>query len=164
MAFVFTVTTKGQTVKNNFITQKDSILLVQFWQGFKKAINELNKIELSKYFSFPFYCSPCLDYSTIKDSMHLDNPPVTLKVTRKIFGESAYKLFFEIPARNKLTKNLWDQEFIFTPAINDQNKKDGFQFSFALVPPSKTSEGSQAFVYLKKRNGKLVIVSVDHIP
>ena len=158
------MTANGQTVKNDRISQKDSILLLQFWQGFKKSVDEHNKIELSKYFSFPFYCSPCLDYSTIKDSIDLDNPPVTLKVTRKIFGASAYKLFFEIPTRNKLTKKLWVKDFVFMPVINDQNENDGFQFSFALVPPSKKWEGSQAFVYLKKRNGKFVIIGVDHIP
>ena len=128
------------------------------------SITQQNKGDLLKYFYFLFYCSPCLDYAEIKEPIDPNNPPVTVRVTKQIFNKLAYKFFFDIPTRNKWTKDWWLKEYVFGPSFDDNDKRNGFEFSFALIPPSKSWEGSQAFVYLKKKNGKILIVGVDHIP
>ena len=163
LCLVFSTTVSGQVGDRN-ISPNDSILLHQFWQGFKMSINQQNKAQLSKFFSFPFYCSPCIDYAEIKQPINRNNPPATVRVTKQIFNKFAYKFFFDIPNRNKWTKAWWLKEFVFGPSFDDNDKRNGFEFSFPLVPPSKTWEGSQAFVYLKQKNGKMLIVGLDHVP
>jgi hypothetical protein len=161
---IFSTTVLGQQAGDRHISRNDSILFHQFWQDFKMSINQQNKAQLSKYFSFPFYCSPCIDYAKVKEPIDINNPPATVRVTKQIFNNFAYKFFFDIPVRNKWTRDWWLKDFVFEPSFDDNDQRNGFEFSFALVPPSKTWEGSQAFIYLKKKNSKILIVGIDHIP
>jgi hypothetical protein len=53
---------------------------------------------------------------------------------------------------------------VFLDANNGSNERDGFVFSYAITLPGKTWEGSQGFVYVKKVNGKCIIVGLDTVP
>jgi hypothetical protein len=159
LCLLYSVTIHGQSDRKNYISKKDSILLINFWTDFKKAIELHDKKTLSDLFKFPFYCSPCMDYVESTDTIH-----ASVLVTKKLFQDSVFRLFYDIPTKNNLTAKFWHKVFPFMISINDNKQKDGFVFSYARIPPSKTWEGSQVFVYLKKVKGKIIIEGLDTIP
>jgi len=79
----------AQIAGGDFIAKQDIVLLSQFWQGFKKAVDQKDKISVERNFKFPFYCRPCLNYAAATDSFG-----ATVKGRRKIFGYSVCKLLF----------------------------------------------------------------------
>jgi hypothetical protein len=91
----------AQIAGGYFIAKQDIVLLSKFWQGFKKAVDQKDKISVERNFKFPFYFRPCLYYAAATDSFG-----AMVKVTRKIFRYSVYKLFFSLPQRNNSTKSL----------------------------------------------------------
>ena len=135
------------------------MLLKKFENEFKIAINKKDKELLSGLFKFPFYCSPCIDYTQATDSLG-----ATVKVTKSIFNSSVYRLFFELPSKNKLTKDLWAKSFYYLTASNDNGSKVGFVISYTISPPSNNWEGSQGFIYLRKIKGKYIIDGLDTVP
>jgi hypothetical protein len=141
------------------ISPQDSILLHSFWTEFNSAIIQKDKDKLATLCVFPFYCSPCIDNTTLKKNDH-----VTIKVTKKLFYESQYKEFFDKPIRDEVEKHKIFETYIFYPTFDDKNKPDGFKFSYTIVAPSKTWEGSQGFIYIEKRNGKFKITGIDTVP
>lgn len=141
------------------ISLQDSILLRNFWAGFKSAINKKDKVQLAKLCEFPFYCRPCIDDTTLKNNNH-----VTIKVTKKLFYKSQYKEFFNKPVRDEVEKHTTFETSIFYPSFDDKNKRNGFMFSYTIVAASKTWEGLQGFIYLSKRNGKFKITGIDTVP
>ena len=88
----------------------------------------------------------------------------TVKVSKKIFLDSVYMLFFEIPTLNKLTKKMWSDTMIFHKIYETANVTPGWTFSYAILVPSKEYEGTQGFIYLRKRKGKYIIDGLDTVP
>lgn len=160
VVFLFSLNFYGQVASiDSTISPQDSILLRNFWTDFKSAIIKKNKDKLETLCAFPFYCRPCIDDTTLKNNDH-----VTIKVTKKLFYESQYKVFFDKPIRDKVEKHKIFETCIFYPAYDDKNKRNGFMFPYTIVAPSKTWEGLQGFIYLAKRNGKLKITGIDTVP
>ncbi|MEN9548794.1 MAG: hypothetical protein RIR12_1385 [Bacteroidota bacterium] len=142
------------------ISIQDSILLRNFWTDFSTAIKENDKDKLSTLCEFPFYCHPCIDDTTLKHNDHL-----TIKVTKKIFYESQYKVFFDKHIKSEVEKHRTFETYIFHPTFDNKNIRDGFMFSYTIIAPSKTWEGLQGFIYLSKRkSGKYKITGIDTVP
>ena len=133
---LLSVSSYGQDANvDRTISPQDSILLRNFWTDFKSAIIKKDKYKLAALCDFPFYCSPCIDDTTLKNNDH-----VTIKVTKKLFYESQYNEFFDKPIRSEVEKHQIFETYIFYPAFDDKNKRDGFMFSYTIVAPSKTWE------------------------
>jgi hypothetical protein len=157
---MFSLNSYGQNINLvKPISLKDSILLRNFWTDFKNAVIKKDKVRLAKLCKFPFYCSPCIDYVRLKQ-----NDQITVKVTEAIFLESQYKLFFDQLIKAELEKYKDFSRGIFNVAYADNHKPNGFSFSYTIVPPSNTWEGSQGFIYLRKINGTLKITGIDTVP
>lgn len=157
---VFSLCTYGQKVSmGEKISFQDSILLRSFWADFTNAILKNDTTKLAALCEFPFYCSPCINDSTLKDNDH-----VTIKVTKKLFYESQYKVFFDKPIRDEIEKYKTPAPGIFHPVYYNKNKPDGFMFFYTIIAPSKKGEGSQGFIYLSKKNGKFKISGIDTVP
>ena len=157
---LFSLTCYGQdTDIDRTISLQDSILLQNFWIDFKNAITKKDKGKLATLCEFPFYCRPCIDDSTLKKNDH-----VTIKVTKKLFYESQYKEFFDRPIKEEVEKHKIFETYIFYPAFDDKNRRDGFMFSYAIIAPSKIWEGLQGFIYLSKKSGKFKITGIDTVP
>ncbi len=140
------------------ISKGDSIALENFWNSFRTSIQQKDKQELANLFKFPFYCHQCLDYVQANDSYN-----ATVKVSKQLFLDSLYKLFFDIPNLNKLTSNIWLDTVIFHK-VEEKNVKSGWTFSYAIIAPTKEYEGMQGFIYLRKRKGKYIIDGLDTVP
>jgi len=140
------------------ISKVDSIALDNFWNSFRNSIQQRDKQKLASLFKFPFYCHQCLDYVHANDSYN-----ATVKVSKKLFLDSVYKLFFDIPGLNKLTSNIWS-DTIFLHKIEEKNVKSSWTFSYAIIALTKEYEGTQGFVYLRKRKGKYIIDGLDTVP
>ena len=140
------------------ISQADSTSLETFWNSFRNSIQQKDKKKLASLFKFPFYCHQCLDYVQANDSYN-----ATVKVSKQLFLDSVYKLFFDIPSLNKLTSNIWS-DTIFLHKIEEKNVKSSWTFSYAIIAPTKEYEGTQGFVYLRKRKGKYIIDGLDTVP
>ena len=82
----------GQTRNDRRHFKKDSCYLTNFGKDFKKSIKHRDKADLTQLFKFPFYCSPCKDYVASTDSFN-----ATVKVTKKLFQDSVFKLFYDLP-------------------------------------------------------------------
>ena len=119
-----------------------------------------DKNKLASLCEFPFYCSPCIDNATTVNK----NDQVTIKVTKKLFYEVAYKEFFEKPLRNKVEEYKSFKTSIFNPSFDDKKNPSGFMFSYNIVEPSKKWEGLQGFIYLRKINDKYKITGIDTVP
>jgi len=140
------------------ISKQDSILLRNFWTDFKSAINKNDKNQLATLCEFPFYCRPCINDTTLKN-----NDYTTIKVTKKLFFESQYKEFFDEPIKSEVNKHKVFEIYIFHPAFDYKNRRNGFSFSYTIVAPSKEWEGLQGFIYLRK-SGKYKITGIDTVP
>jgi hypothetical protein len=90
-----------------------------------------------------------------------DSSGATVRVVRKIFRNSVYKLFLGLSKKNVDIKILSKERLSFLSAGEN---KDVFIFSYKSVPPSKDWEGLQGFIYLKKIIGKYFINGVDTVP
>jgi hypothetical protein len=101
---MFSLPVTGQTRNDRDISKKDSLLLDKFWKDFKKSIKHRDKADLTQLFKFPFYCSPCKDYVASTVSFN-----ATVKVTKKLFQDSVFKLFYDLPNRNKLTRKTLEK-------------------------------------------------------
>ena len=157
---LYSLSSHGQdTILDRTISLQDSILLRKFWTDFKNAIKKNDKYKLSTLFEFPFYCSPCTDDTTLKNNDH-----VTIRVTKELFYESQYKTFFGKPIRDEIEKHSKFETYIFYPAFDDKNKRNGYTFSYTIVAPSRKWEGSQGFIYLRKKGNKLKITGIDTVP
>jgi hypothetical protein len=157
---LFSLSFYGQdTNLDRAISFQDSILLNNFWTDFSNAIKANDKEKLATQCEFPFYCHPCIDDSNIKNNKH-----ITIKVTRKLFFETAYREFFDKPIKGKVESHPKFESYIFYPAFDNKNRRDGFMFSYTIVAPSKTWEGLQGFIYIGKRNGKYKITGIDTVP
>ena len=156
----FSLSSHGQNTNiDRKISLQDSILLRNFWTDFKSSIFKKDKDKLATLCEFPFYCSPCIDDTTLKNNDH-----VTIKVTKKLFYESQYKEFFDKPVKDEVEKHKIFETYIFYPAFDNKNRRDGFMFSYTIIAPSKTLEGLQGFIYLSKKSGKFKITGIDTVP
>ncbi|MGH2647319.1 MAG: hypothetical protein ACRDE8_07115, partial [Ginsengibacter sp.] len=98
---LFSLTVYGQdTNLDTKLSLQDSSLLNNFWKDFKTAINTCDKIKLATLCKFPFYCRPCIADTTLKDNNH-----ITIKVTKNLYSESQYKLFFDKPMKHEVNKH-----------------------------------------------------------
>ena len=143
---------------NESISKADSLSVELFWNSFRSSILKKDKQKLSSLLKFPFYCQQCLSYVQPNDVYN-----ATVKVSKKLFLDSVYKLFFEIPTLNNLTKNIWS-DTIFFYRISESRIKPGWIFSYPIISPSKGYEGRQGFIYLRKRKGKFIIDGLDTVP
>jgi hypothetical protein len=156
---LFSLSSYGQDINSDSVSLQDSILLRNFWTDFKSAINNKDKDKLATLCEFPFYCRPCIDDTTLKH-----NDLVTIKVTKKLFYESQYKEFFDDPIKDEVENHKAFELYIFHPAFDDKNRRNGFSFCYSIIAPSQTWEGLQGFIYLAKKNGKYKITGIDTVP
>jgi len=160
VAVFMSLTNYGQDKNvDRTISFQDSILLRNFWTDLTSAINTNDKNRLAALCEFPFYCRPCIDDTTLKNNDH-----VTIKVTKQLFYQSQYKEFFDKPVRDEVEKHKSFDKYFFHPSFNDKNKRNGFMFSYTIVAPSKTWEGLQGFIYLRKVKGQYKITGIDTVP
>jgi hypothetical protein len=160
IGLLFSMSSYGQDANlDRNISTQDSVLLHNFWTDFTNAINTNDKDKLAILCEFPFYCSPCIDDTTLKN-----NNNVTIKVTKKSFYKNQYKAFFDKPIRSKVEEHKIFETYIFYPTFNEKNKQDGFMFSYTIVAPSKKSEGLQGFIFLCNKSGKIKIIGIDTVP
>ena len=157
---MFSLNSYGQdTSLDRKISVQDSILLNHFWTSLTLAIEKKDKYKLATLCEFPFYCRPCIDDTTLKV-----NDRISIKVTKELFFESQYKEFFDKSLKEEIGKHKHFGADIFQLTLDDKNRPDGFNFSYIIVPPSKTWEGLQGFVYLRKVKGKYKITGIDTVP
>ena len=138
---------------------RDSILLNEFWTKFTAAVKMKDEVKLEALCRFPFFCRPCISDTALKNNNH-----VTIMVTRQIFRESQYKLFFDRSIRNEINKRDSFCTNIFTRAVDNHLKPNGFSFSYTIIAPSKGWEGLQGFIYIRKINGGYKITGIDTVP
>lgn len=139
------------------ISHRDSVLLSNFWNVFKKAVNNKDINGIKKLCEFPFNCSACLDST--------DSNINYVLVNKDNFDKGRYNVFFDkglIKTVNKYTmpKDL----FIFHPALNEQNKKIGFEFSYIIHYETQNQPGLQGWVTLKKIADNFKVISVWTMP
>jgi hypothetical protein len=157
---LFSICSYGQVSNlDRTISHQDSILLHNFWTDFNNAIKNNDKSKLATICEFPISCSPCTNDTTLKINDHN-----AINVTKKLFYESQYKVFFNNPMRAEIIKQRTFNAYLFHPTFNEQNKRIGFNFSYSIVAPSKTWDGLQGFIYLDKKNGKYKITGIDTVP
>ena len=160
LSFTFTIYGQG-SIPIRKTSLQDSILLNKFWKDFVSAINTNDKLKLARLCKFPFYCRPCIDDTTLKL-----NDQVTIKVTKKVFNDSQYKIFFDSPIKNEVNKHLKFDLYFFNISPDNKNnaEQSGFNFSYTIIAPSKYYEGSQGFIFLKKIGGTYKITGIDTVP
>lgn len=140
------------------VSKADSISIEVFWKSFRSSVQHKDKQKLASLFKFPFYCHQCIDYVQANDEYD-----ATVIVSKKIFLDSVYKLFFDIPTLNKRTARIWTDTILFHKP-NDNQTKGGWIFSYAIIAPSKEYEGIQGFIYIRKQNGRYIIDGLDTVP
>ncbi|MBP8115081.1 MAG: hypothetical protein KAY50_06980 [Chitinophagaceae bacterium] len=159
-ALLFSLSSYGQDPNlDTTISFQDSVLLCNFWTDFKSAILEKNKDKLAVLCEFPFYCRPCIDDTTLKDNDH-----IVIKVTKKLFYESQYKVFFSKPIEDLIEKYQKFKAYIFQPTFDNKFKRNGFMIGYTIVSPSKKWEGLQGFIFLSNESGKFKITGVNTVP
>lgn len=160
LIFSFVLSTNINYGQNSILISKisfqDSILLNDFWTNFKNAINENDKEKLATLCAFPFNCRPCIDDTSLKV-----NDQVTIKVTKKLFVKSQYKIFFEEPIKNEVKKH---NQIVALLSFEDKNVPNGYMFSYTIIAPSKDWEGLQGFVFLQKIRNRYKITGIDTVP
>lgn len=162
IGILFALNIYGQdTNLDTKLSLQDSSLLNNFWTNFKSAINTNDKMKLATLCKFPFYCRPCIDDTTLKHNNH-----ITIKVTKNLYSDSQYKLFFDKPIKSEVNKHRTFDSYIFIPTFDDRNRTQqvGFKFSYTIVAPSKSWEGLQGFIFLTKIDGKYKITGIDTVP
>ena len=161
-AILFSLTVYGQDANfDNNLSVQDSSLLANFWRDFKNAVNNNDKVKLATLCKFPFYCRPCIDDTTLKRNNH-----VTIKVTKNLYNDSQYKLFFDKPIKDEVNKHKTFDTYIFIPTFDNRHRTQqiGYKFSYTIVAPSKSWEGLQGFIFLDKIDGKYKITGIDTVP
>ncbi|MFT3703131.1 MAG: hypothetical protein QM802_12210 [Agriterribacter sp.] len=160
LGLIYSLSSFGQgATADRTISLQDSSDLHHFWTVFQNAVANNDKTALAGLCEFPFYCKPCIGDTTLKN-----NDQATIKVTRKLFYESQYKVFFENPVKNAVKKQQIFATNIFYPAVNNKNKRNGFVFSYPIIAPSKKWEGLQGFIYLNKKRNTYKITGIDTVP
>ena len=148
-----TITLKGQAqCKVTELQTSDTLELKRMWNELRKAVESKNKLEMSKFFSFPFYSAPIID--GINDSS-------TVLVTRKTFFENYYKVLL---LRNFI--ELLEKRELLDLLVSDF-KEDGtciYNISSLMSKNSKKSGGNQVFMSLKKIKTKYKFISIWTIP
>lgn len=139
------------------MTSSDSVLLTNFWDDLKTALNNKDPKSIKRLCEFPFNCSACLD--------SLDDNKNYILVDNVNFDKGRYRVFFDkelIRTVNKFTmpKDL----FIFHSAMNDRNKIIGYEFSYIRHPETQHHPSQQGWITLKKMSGKYKIISFWTIP
>lgn len=140
------------------ISNADSTSLVNFWNSFRNSVQQKDKQKLASLFKFPFYCHQCLVYVQANDQYN-----ATVKVSKQLFLDSVYKLFFDIPILNESASNIWS-DTIYFHKIDENKIKSEWTFSYIITAPSKEYEGTQGFIYLRKRKRKFVIDGLNTVP
>lgn len=151
VGLLFTINLYGQK-KCDFseTSQKDEILLKNFWKEFKDALNTKNKEKLSTLVQFPFNCNRC-----IIDTSHPTDEP-SIRVTKKQFAKSQYKIFFENKLIDMVNKyHLPKDFFIFTSDYNTLNKKCSYSFNYISEIETKQHPGRQEWFDIQKINDDL---------
>ncbi|MFN8265220.1 MAG: hypothetical protein U0T11_04080 [Chitinophagaceae bacterium] len=138
------------------ISKSDQILLEQFWRDFKIVLNNKDKKGLSSLIKFPFNCDYCINDSS------LNNPKPYLRISKKIFKKSQYKIFSD--ARLLITLNNNNLLDILDFSTSDDGKSCVISFSYISIPASKSQGGQQHFFTLKKRGGRFLITSAWSVP
>lgn len=145
-------------VSFNFpISKTDSLQVLRFWNTFSQAIEKKDKAALESVFQFPFDCRPCLGY--VKED---GTDRATLQVTRKLFRDTIFKLFYDIPLSAMNQHSLKTGEFFFK--TNERGYRAEIFFMYVIIEPSATWEGAQGQISIAKRNGKYYITGIDMIP
>jgi len=159
-SILFSLAVSGQNrALDRKLSLQDSILLKNFWTEFKVAINANDKSKLAALCKFPFYCTPCIDDTTLKNNNH-----ITIKVTKELFIDSQYKLFFDKPIKDEVNKHEQFDAFIFFPVLDTKNKVTQFKFPYTIVAPSKNGEGLEGFIFLDKIDDEYKITAIDTVP
>jgi len=140
------------------ISNADSTSLDNFWNSFRNSVQQKDKQKLASLFKFPFYCHQCLAYVQANDRYN-----ATVKVSKQLFLDSVYKLFFDIPILNESASSIWS-DTIYFHKIDENKIKSEWTFSYIITAPSKEYEGTQGFIYLRKRKGKFVIDGLNTVP
>ena len=147
-------------------SSKDSILLARFWYRFKKAVNDEDKNAIASICKFPFYCRPCISDTSVTHKINYNAH--TVKVTKNLFEESQYKVFFSNHVKIEINRHKNFDLYIFHRTRNNYDKYDGFEFSYILIEPSNNlshwTEGAQGFIELKKNNNEYLIDGIDEVP
>lgn len=160
IGLLFSFHIHGQKINAyNGIPSQDKILLQDFWKRFTEAVKNKDKTKLATLFEFPFYCRPCIDDETTKNA-----DVVTVKVTKKLFNDGRYKVFFGQPIRDEVKKHKGFTTKLFHEAFDDKMKKNGYWFSYTIVAPSGHWEGLQGLVYVSKKEGQFKITGIDTVP
>lgn len=145
IATLFSLTVYGQdTTLDRKLSVQDSALLENFWTDFKNAVNTNDKVKLATLCKFPFYCRPCIDDTTLKHNNH-----VSIKVTKNLYNDSQYKLFFGKSIKDEVNKHEAFDTYIFFPTFDNRHdtQQVGYKFSYTIVAPSKSWEGLQGFIF-----------------
>jgi hypothetical protein len=160
ISILFSLIICGQgTNVDTKLSSKDSIFLNDFWTNFRTSVKTRDKAKLEAICEFPFYCEPCIDDTTLQHNDH-----VTIRVTKRIFTESQYKLFFDGPISDEVNKHESFDANMFIKVIDNNNKPNGFKFSYTIVAPSNKWEGLQGFIFLGRKNSEYKITGIDTVP
>jgi len=135
------------------VSSKDSLLLINFWGDFQTGIINKDKVLLSTICDFPFYCRPCVDHTQSKNEI---DP--TVKVTKKLFLDNEYKIFFEDPLKGEIVRFKEQRQM---PILLSEGH---FMLVYTIVKPSPEWEGAQGYIYIKKIAGKFKITGIEIIP
>ena len=159
-ALLFSLDCYGQDANiDRTVLYQDSILLNNFWTEFSNAIKANDKEKLATLCEFPFYCSSCIDDTTIE---YKDR--ITAKVTRKLFFNTVYMIFFDNPIKREVEKHREFKTSIFDELSDKRNRHPEFVFSYTIAAPSKDWDGLQGFIHINWKNGKYKITGIDTVP
>lgn len=157
IAFLFSWSAVSSQVNHSKISRGDSISLSNFWIVFKKAVIDKDIDGIKKLCEFPFNCSACLNST--------DSNKNYVLVGKGDFDKGRYNVFFEKGLLKTISKYTMPKDlFIFNPALNDQNKKIGYEFSYIIHDETTNRAGLQGWVTLKKIAGNFKIISVWTMP
>ncbi len=149
----------GQQECDSTDLKLDKVLLTDFWNSFKNAINRRDKAKLASLVRFPFTC----DYG-ILDSTKPSNKPY-IKVTSKTFNKSQFQIFFAERLVNEVNKyDLPEDLFIFQPYYNMADKKCAYNFQYIAIEENTQHPGMQHFFDIQKINGAFKIISSWTLP
>ena len=131
------------------IPRQDSILLHNFFETVRNAINTKDKKALSLLCNFP------LSYSPGRSQIAEDYP--TQNITQKAFTKGKYEIFLDpllIDGTNKCAKNM---ENIFIPIFDDQCHFTDVTMQYDIGANSE----KRCLFYLKKINGSYKIMAFE---
>jgi hypothetical protein len=139
--------------------QADKARLQSFWTAFKDAINHNDKAKLAGLVSFPFTC----DYCIIDSSKQHNRSYV--KVTRKTFDRSQYRIFFAGRLITEINRYDLPQDlFIFQPYYNKVDRECAYSFQYIARDEDARHPGMQHFFDIQKVNGNFKIIAAWTLP